>query len=118
MAKIEAPTIEAYREGVHLVFWCEHEKKWHYHGVHDGSNPRCIVSRRGYARSGDACTCPKGSGDGHRCSHCSCDRSPYRDSGYYLKEVGTMTKEVKRQHRSTRAIQCPQPECRAARRKR
>ncbi len=33
------------------------------------------------------CTCPLGSGDGHRVAHCSDPRSPYYASGYVLREV-------------------------------
>lgn len=80
------PILDAYRseDGDHLLVWCTHELRWHRHG----SGCRCD----------DVCSCRVGGGDGHRGAHCSCAKSPYRDNGYVLKEVGTLTADVVRRH--------------------
>jgi hypothetical protein len=86
------PILPAYqsRNGSQLYVWCEHENKWHYHGRCDGT----CGGRYGY------CTCPFGSGDGHRAPHCTCPQSPYRDRGYFIHEVGLLTVEIERGYRS------------------
>lgn len=63
------PTLDAYRDGPTLRVWCRYCCLWHTHG--------------GGAQPGDA--------DGHRVAHCRTLRSPYRDTGYRLREVGPWT---------------------------
>jgi hypothetical protein len=60
---IPGPVLDAYRDGGQLAVWCEHDRRWHRHGT----------------------------GDGHRGAHCTCPGSPYRASGYYLREAGALT---------------------------
>jgi hypothetical protein len=71
-----APTLEALRtaDGVCLVVWCDHCKRWHHHGA----------------------VGPKfGDGNGSRVAHCATRReaSPYAKYGYRLKEVGPLTRD-------------------------
>jgi len=89
----DCPVLDAYRDGVHLMVWCEHERRWHSHGVCAGT---CAPRRRN--RLASACECPPGAGDGHRVAHCGCPHSPYYADGYRLHEVGPLTPEVERGH--------------------
>lgn len=75
------PVLDATRDGVHLTFWCDHCRRLHYHGVCSG-DPNCPANP--YGRK--PCTCPTGSGDGHRVAHCHDPASPYYDTGYVLRE--------------------------------
>ena len=79
--------------GVTLLAWCPWCQVWHVHGRH-GADSDC--ARRGcrcqlhggnhHARL--PCTCPPGSGDGHRTAHCySLSRSPLKATGYVIREV-------------------------------
>ena len=79
----ETPVIEAHRDGVHLVFWCGHCGREHSHGVCSGNKSCPAMQTYGLK----ACTCPAGSGDGHRIAHCHDDASPYAETGYVLREV-------------------------------
>jgi hypothetical protein len=47
-----------------LVFWCEHCKRPHYHGMPPG----------------------------HRVSHCLNEKSPYKQTGYYLTYTDLLPK--------------------------
>ena len=85
-------TLDAYRYRVpnchgheDLKVWCEHERVWHIHGA--GDNP--------------------GDGDGYRAAHCRCPDSPLKATGYFLREIGAMTAEVRRAHRPSRGHRCP-----------
>jgi hypothetical protein len=82
------PVIEAVREGrVQLTFRCPYCRASHYHGRH-GSCHGCGCPLHGDLHNGRAiCTCPVGSGDGHRVAHCWTESSPYRKTGYVLREV-------------------------------
>ncbi len=84
LSRPDPPTVDARRVGVHLVFDCPYCKREHRHGV--------CLSRRGCKAPtspfGEVpCTCPRGSGDGHRSAHCHNPASPYNDGGYILREV-------------------------------
>jgi hypothetical protein len=76
-----SPLIAAHRcaDNIHLVFFCPECQRWHYHGA--GGAP--------------------GDGDGHRGAHCSaplgehCRVSKFKTGGYYLKEVGRLTRGVR-----------------------
>lgn len=78
------PVIFAYRKGWHLVFHCSFCRRDHHHGVCSG-DPKCPAQHRSRPK---ACTCPIGSGDGHRVAHCANQESPYRKTGYHLVEEG------------------------------
>lgn len=80
--RLRPPTLNAYRDGdgLYLMVWCSHELRWHRHGS------AC-------ACDDDPCSC-FGSGDGHRSAHCTCRASPYRNTGYVLREVGELTYEI------------------------
>jgi hypothetical protein len=77
------PVLAARRSGVHLLVWCAHCDRDHLHGVCSG-RPDCPAVR---SRGRKPCTCPPGSGDGHRVAHCHNPRSPYRQTGYVLRET-------------------------------
>lgn len=73
------PVLPAYHnEGCNLMVWCHYCEYWHFHGD---------------------CGDPNGSGgDGHRRPECDFNESPYKVGGYYIKRVGVLTREIKRQH--------------------
>lgn len=77
------PVLEAVRDGVRLIVWCTHCGRDHIHGVCSG-DPKCPTMR---TRGRFPCTCPRGSGDGHRVAHCHDPASPYYETGYVLREV-------------------------------
>jgi hypothetical protein len=79
------PVLDARRDGVHLVVWCSYCRRDHLHGVCSG-DPDCPTMR---TMGREACTCPTGSGDGHRVAHCHDPASPYDETGYILREVQT-----------------------------
>ena len=85
--EMTAPTLPAYRtpDGS-LKVRCDYCRRWHQHG---GCNGDCTPRRRSGRPifQGEPCHCPPGTGNGHRAAHCWEETSPYRDSGYYLKEV-------------------------------
>jgi hypothetical protein len=96
----EPPTLDAYRDGLHTVVWCEHEGRWHRHGAHGCGQPEtclCELHGVGLPVAGDVCTCPIGSGNGHRGAHCQCRRM-FAGPGYVLREVGYLTDEIRRRH--------------------
>lgn len=82
-----APLIAVVREGRYLTFRCAYCGRPHWHGAHSSlCAPGCPCElHRDYDRAGP-CICPPGSGDGHRAAHCT-GRSPYRRTGYVLREV-------------------------------
>jgi hypothetical protein len=79
-AEAQAPILYGRREGVHLIVWCDECRREHFHGICSG-DPAC-PALASFGRR--ACTCPKGSGDGHRIAHCPTGR--YRATGYYIVE--------------------------------
>jgi hypothetical protein len=81
------PTLDAYRDPNcnDLAVWCIYCERWHHHGAHNDS-PDCAVTTQGAAWN-RPCTCPPGSGDGHRVAHCHDPASPYDITGYWLREV-------------------------------
>jgi hypothetical protein len=85
--------LDAYRhpDGVHLAVWCPHERRWHQHGICRRVEGCANRDRSDFGAPG--CTCPAGSGDGHRGAHCTCRQSPL-GGGYYLREVGEYGPEV------------------------
>lgn len=102
VTQLDYPTVLGYRSprGTQLWIWCEHERCWHFHGACSG---QCNADT---LNSQAQCTCPPGTADGHRVSHCRCPRSPLK-SDYIVKEAGPLTAEVKRGKRETRAAGCP-----------
>lgn len=68
-------------DGVHIIVWCHYCNRDHTHGRHAGGSLDCAFD--GYR---GRCTCPVGAGDGHRVAHCSDPDSPYRETGYIVKE--------------------------------
>jgi hypothetical protein len=74
--------------GRQVAVWCPFCHRYHYHGRHPSTCPpgtcACPLhleyTARGY------CTCPVGSGDGHRVSPCR-DGSPLAERGYWVQEV-------------------------------
>lgn len=77
-----APTVDARADGPLLTFRCTHCRRTHTHGRH---NPATGCRYDQFNRV--PCTCPAGTGDGHRVAHCHARTSPYRDGGYVLREV-------------------------------
>ncbi|MBS0379016.1 MAG: hypothetical protein JSS29_11065 [Proteobacteria bacterium] len=65
------PVIECRRTAnrTQLRFHCPHCDRRHRHGIPGGSKA------------------PLGAGDGHRNAHCTAENSPYRATGYVLKEL-------------------------------
>jgi hypothetical protein len=84
----EAPVLDAHRsdDGTQLSVWCEFCKRDHWHGRHDPATGGTAYDNRRMRFRGD-CTCPVGTGDGHRVAHCHNPDSPYADTGYVLREV-------------------------------
>lgn len=90
---LQCPEIEVIRDGVQLRFrrkcpWC---RDYHWHGAHSSCHPgadECPCPRHpDYHHSRGICLCPLGSADGHRGAHCWAPGSPYRRTGYILREV-------------------------------
>jgi hypothetical protein len=88
MSKADAPTLSAdrLRDGT-LRVWCKYCGKFHYHG---GCVGTCTERRRRLGVNvfqGEPCDCPPGTSNGHRTAHCGKPDSPYRKTGYYVKEA-------------------------------
>jgi len=84
-----APVLAAHRsdDGIHLTVWCAHCQRDHYHGRHSNQTD-CLFDGHGPDwPHGHPCTCPTGTGDGHRAAHCHDESSPYYDTGYTLRET-------------------------------
>ncbi|AKK28701.1 hypothetical protein AB431_20770 [Mycobacterium sp. EPa45] len=107
------PVIHAYptKDRSQLEFWCRYCKTHHIHGRHlshhglkadDGRSDSPMPLDRwltylqqffnctfndNAVRNRGVCTCPAGSGDGHRVAHCQDTSSPIWDHGYVLHEV-------------------------------
>lgn len=80
----QAPTLDARRspDGTHLMVWCLYCNREHSHGRHsDTYDCPHAWDRR------DTCTCPTGTGDGHRAAHCGDPASPYANTGYIVREI-------------------------------
>lgn len=78
------PTLFARRSknGGGLDVWCRYCQRDHHHGRHRNGG-ECTY--RGL--HSERCTCPVGSGDGHRVAHCAGNNdSLYQDTGYILVE--------------------------------
>lgn len=84
----DPPVLEAYRtdNGTQLSVWCGYCNREHRHSRHDPDTGCTAYDKRTH-RFRAACTCPPGTGDGHRVAHCHDADSPYADSGYVLREV-------------------------------
>ncbi len=78
----DRPVLIARGDGNVLDVWCPHCLRDHHHGRHN-SNTGCRYKITGYP----PCTCPPGSGDGHRVAHCGDPESPYYDTGYIAVEA-------------------------------
>jgi hypothetical protein len=66
--------------------WCRRD---HFHGRHgaiEDCGPDCPCKLHGDLHRYHACTCPPGSGDGHRNAHCRGD-TPFSERGYWIEEV-------------------------------
>lgn len=83
------PVVEAVREGASLVFRCTYCRgRKHRHGAHiEPCHPECACPRHGRPYSQLPCWCFLGAGDGHRSAHCRNPASPYKQTGYILREV-------------------------------
>ena len=68
--------------GSGINVWCPHCKRDHNHGRHD-PDTGC---RYDHWNQRGVCTCPPGTGDGHRTAHCHNPQSPYADTGYIVVE--------------------------------
>ena len=83
-----APVIEAVRDGCSLVIWCRYCRQHHRHGAHTSlcspADCACPIHTDRWAR---LCLCPTGAADGHRGAHCWKPGSPYKQTGYVLREV-------------------------------
>jgi len=56
-------------DGIHCITWCEHCRRYHWHGL----------------------------GDGHRWAHCSHPpETPFMETGYIIKVVGPVPPEIKK----------------------
>jgi len=99
---MKAPVLDAYRtpDG-QLAVWCEHDRRWHWHGACDTTAP-CPRPKRRLVLAGTPCRCPVGNGDGHRVAHCLDPKSPYDTTGYVIREVGPLTPAVRRAHKPRR----------------
>jgi hypothetical protein len=81
-------TGRATEDGRKLVVWCPYCGE-HAHGRHGadadcGEDCPCILHIK-YTNRG-RCTCPVGSGDGHRGAHCVRD-TPFTATGYWIVEA-------------------------------
>jgi hypothetical protein len=77
------------RGGRSLTIWCPycHREHWHgRHGADEWCGPQCGCELHTDLHGWHACTCPVGSGDGHRRAHCATD-TPFRPGGYFIREV-------------------------------
>lgn len=82
----EVPVLQGKVNGPYVDVWCEHCKRDHQHGRHEsGTACRWDMMRP----DAEKCTCPLGSGDGHRVAHCGDPDSPYADSGYVVAETSS-----------------------------
>ena len=117
------PVIHAWRSknGSQLQFWCKFCRDHHFHGRH-GGNPETRGPRAGSVlplrlwkryikkhadcthRFGRGfCTCPAGSGDGHRAPHCwNRQMGEYYRRGYILHEVEPNDSRALRKPKRTR----------------
>ena len=82
------PVVLATRRGSLLTFWCPWCRRQHYHGAHGCHDPQCACTlHQDYRFGWDPCTCPIGTGNGHRCAHCTEPSSPFKATGYIVREV-------------------------------
>ena len=79
-----APVLGGLADGAYISVWCSYCKRDHQHGRHDAATGCRWDSLRPEVAS---CTCPPGTGDGHRVAHCHDSDSPYADTGYIVKEI-------------------------------
>lgn len=107
------PVVHAWqtKNGRELTFWCKFCKTYHFHGRHGGNlgddrgpQANAVLSLRLWkrylqrlrqcrydlwipGRRRAACTCPIGTGDGHRAPHCVNRDGAWYRHGYILHEV-------------------------------
>ena len=86
------PVVRAVRQGKQLTFWCPFSRVNHYHGAHSirCDSCGCPLHEGTYWRGHGACTCPPGAGNGHRVAHCWDPKSPFRKTGYIVREVAAL----------------------------
>ena len=65
---MKAPVLDAYETAYTYRVWCSFCRYWHSHSKEDG----------------------------HRVAHCHTVLSPYYDSGYFIKRVGTWQERPRR----------------------
>lgn len=82
---VQAPTLDSYRDGVQSVVWCDHEKRWHFHGYSERKR--------------------------HLIAHCTCPHSPYKRTGYTLRHAGEFTPAVRRSKGRRRPTHWPCAGC-------
>jgi hypothetical protein len=90
----EPPVIPALRVQTSLTFYCGWCRCWHWHSVHGACDSGCSCPMHANLHGRhERCTCPLGSGDGHRGAHCTPSlfrtrpSSPWIGTGYILREV-------------------------------
>jgi len=71
--RCRCPVLPGRPDGTHVRVWCRHCRRDHRH-------VRC------QAQCDGICTCPAGSGSGHRAAQCA-NRNPYRIRGYVIAEI-------------------------------
>jgi hypothetical protein len=79
----DLPVLLGHGDGPYLDVWCPHCEHDHHHGRHD---PGTGCRFDGMRPDDHRCTCPPGTGDGHRAAHCHTEQSPYWDTGYIAIE--------------------------------
>lgn len=73
---MSSPTVICFDTGSPHVFWCTFCHRWHFHSREDG----------------------------HRVAHCHNSHSPYQESGYVLRCIGTAPPEALKDMRSRRPL--------------
>jgi|SRR6516165_4483088 hypothetical protein len=87
----DLPVLLGRADGIYLLAWCSHCKRDHQHGRHSHATECQWDPRRPHKHP---CTCPPGTGDGHRWAHCGSDTSPYAETGYIVIEYPASPKEA------------------------
>ena len=83
----KCPILVGKPDGGLIEVWCRYCNCNHTHGRCVSGAKNVESSCRHYGHYGVPCTCPPGTGDGHRHPHCTNMDSPYRDTGYIVVEA-------------------------------